>query len=119
MEEGTGRIEKDKNAPSFANIVGGLSRDYLIPFKVSLALGTERRNYELFKRDIMDLDGVTIRQMRLLRSLEVGDQKKALKEILSPETFDVLEIKKMGPINTERLAHFVWDKAMYRIESPK
>ena len=82
-------------------------------------LGTERRNYELFKRDIMDLDGVTVRQMRLLRSIEVSDQKKALKEILSSEAYDTLGIRKMGPINTERLAHFVWDKAMYRIESPK
>lgn len=100
----------------FANIVGELSREYLIPFQVSIALGTERKNYDLFKRDIEDLDFLTVGQLRDLRA-GIARRKRVLSEVLSSETYEALNIASMGQKHSERLAHFIWDKAMYRIQS--
>ena len=100
----------------FNVIVGELSRKYQVPFLVSICLGTEEENYVLFKRDIADLDFLTVGQMRDLRAGKTV-RKEALSEVLSPETFDALKVASMGDIYSERLAHYVWDKAMYRIQS--
>ena len=104
---------------TYAQIVGPLSRKHYLPYPIALAVGTKEENYELFKRDIMDLDNVTVGQMRSLRSDNIAWQKHVMKQILTPETYQALQIGRMGPTNTGRLARFIWDKAMYRIESPK
>ena len=100
----------------FANRVGNLSREYIIPFRVALAIGDQRANYEAFKEALKDVDGLNIQTLRDLRA-GITRRKNALLSILGKDLYDNLKIEEMGQDHSERLAHFVWDRAMARINS--
>ena len=85
----------------------------MIPFPVSIVLGTERKNYELLKRDLEDLDRVAIGELPELRA-GIDRRKKALAKVLKQDTYEALNVASMGQKHSERLARFIWDMAMLR-----
>ncbi len=111
FEEGFFKIRRE-----FANKVGDLSREFLIPFRVSLAIGVKRENYEAFKEAIRDADSWSVETLRDLRA-GITRRKAALQAILGQDLYDSLDIENMGQDHSERIAHFVWDRAMARINS--
>ena len=100
----------------YADNVGNLSREFLIPFRVALAIGDDRKNYESLKEKLADVDDVTIRLLRDLRA-GINRRKRALKELLCDDLYDSLGIDSMGQDHSERLAHFIWDRCMFRINN--
>ena len=105
-----------KKRREYANLVGDLSREFTIPFRVSLALGDDRENYKAFKEAIKDVDSINIETLRDLRA-GINRRKKALLEILGEKLYESLKLEEMGQDHSERIAHFVWDRAMARINS--
>ncbi len=105
-----------KKRKEYADTVGALSRKYKIPFKVALAIGDNEKNYEAFHSRLEDVDGL---QISTLRDLHAGiiRRKGALKEILGNELYEALQIEDMGPEHSKRIALFVWDRAMSRINN--
>ena len=100
----------------YAEEVGILSREFLIPFQVALAIGTKKENYEAFKKKLVDVDNVDIRLLRDLRA-GIDRRKKGLKEFLGEELYNLLGVDSMGQGHSERLAHFIWDRCMVRINN--
>lgn len=105
-----------KKRLEYANRIGDLSRAYKIPFRVSLAIGDCPERFEAFKEAIKDVDTLSIQTLRDLRA-GISRRKQALKEVLGEPLYDELKIEEMGQDHSERIAHFIWDRAMARINS--
>ena len=105
-----------KNRREYATKVGELSREFQIPFKISLAIGDKREDYVSLKQAIADVDNFQISTLRDLRA-GIYRRKKALKEILGERLYDSIGIEDMGQEHSERIAHYIWDRCMSRVNN--
>ncbi len=111
-------IEKDyfKIRKAYSKRVGELSREFKIPYKVSLAIGDNRDNYVALKNAIADVDKIPISTLRDIHA-GIARRKAGLKEILGDSLYDSLKIDEMGQKHSERIALYVWDRCMSRVNN--
>ncbi len=110
IEDGYFKIRRE-----FAQRVGKLSREFMVPFKVALAVGDKRENYEALKQAIADVDGISISTMRMLHEQDVLKRKEAMKLVLGDKVYESLKIDQMGDLHSQRIALYIWERCMYRI----
>lgn len=101
---------------SYGNQVKELARKYHLPFNVGLVLGTEEVKYQFLKNIVSDVDFVTI---GTFRDLEAGidRRKRGLRAVLGDEFYEWLSIDELGQLNSQRLALYIRDKCLARINA--
>ena len=93
-----------------------LSRKYHIPFEVAVVLGTNEEVYHQFLFIVSDVDGISIRTIRNLRS-GIERRKIGLYTVLGKELYDALEIEKMGQKHSKSIAEYIVSNCLARIEN--
>lgn len=94
----------EKRQKIYAAKVGKLCKKYDVPFNIGLAIGTEEAKFIGISSIHPYIDKTELHE---LLDCGIERRKKACKEILGEQIYDLINIEEMGQLNSQKIAQYI------------